>query len=734
MKKALLSLLLAIACMPMAFGQNKAGNLVTTDTTVCGQFRWVDGVTYTTDTAVLYVDTASNTTYVLNLTMLPPVYDTTNAIPLEGVCSVSWNQHEWKTPGTFIDTLVASNGCDSIVKVEITLGGIDTINETLTRCGYYVAPWGDTLSSSVVYTDQSIAAEHCSYFVNLDLTINPVEIMPTEEIASAGCSYTWNGMTITDTALHTLTLHTVFGCDSILSVRVLNLTHEEFDTIDVTACDEYVFFGDTLTHDTVCTHIDTTTACHSVVTLNLTVINSFRDTTATPVLDVTGGCRIYWLGETYTYEDTNRVVYGMGTTTVGGCDSLMAIHIVGFDSIQHDTTFVENCGKYHWAVTNANYDSTDIYTYSYYDSVALCAENKHLALTIIANYDTVRRDSCAHCTYVFDARSGIAGARDRAYFDVSGIYTADTAGEPLYSKHMSTGCITYHTLVLNIKDVEQRHRSFDIDTIACDKFEFKFNGRKITYTEDVDTTLVQGYRTYKNCYDSIGNIKVQINRKSYRDYHETVCDSYYWPFTGETYTSSTTQTKVLDSIKNVQGCDSIGRLNLTINYTPVVSITGNWHLHTDSSNVATLKVVDDPADHNTYKWFRDNSVTPFSTSDSVSFTVDANTDIRLEATSNKNCTATNWITVTYTTGIDEVESLNVNLYPNPASRFLNVESAEGISEVVIYNAIGQQVIVRRDINATNAQLDLGALATGHYTMQIRSINGEQATRKFIVNK
>ena len=84
-------------------------------------------------------------------------------------------------------------------------------------------------------------------------------------------------------------------------------------------------------------------------------------------------------------------------------------------------------------------------------------------------------------------------------------------------------------------------------------------------------------------------------------------------------------------------------------------------------------------------------------------------------------------------GIDDVDGLNVNLYPNPTSRYLNVESAEGISTVVVYNTIGQQVI-RRDINATAAQLDLGNLAVGTYTLQILSANGEQATRKFIVNK
>ena len=289
-------------------------------------------------------------------------------------------------------------------------------------------------------------------------------------------------------------------------------------------------------------------------------------------------------------------------------------------------------------------------------------------------------------------------------------------------------------MVLTIYDVQQLVRDQDVDTSVCDVYNFTFGGINRSIDYDVDTTLIRSRRTVRNCYDSIGHFKVTIKHKSYEDYNITTCDSYYWSFTGETYTSTTTKVKTLDSIQNAQGCDSIGRLNLTINYTPVVSIVGNWHLNPDSTNIAELSADDDPADHNTYKWFKNNEANPFSTQKTVEVTVSDNTDIHLETTSNKGCTANNWITITYHVGIDQVENLNVNLYPNPASRFLNVESAEGLSQVVIYNAIGQQVVVRRDINANALQLDLGNLAIGTYTMQIRSLNGEQATRKFIVNK
>jgi hypothetical protein len=91
---------------------------------------------------------------------------------------------------------------------------------------------------------------------------------------------------------------------------------------------------------------------------------------------------------------------------------------------------------------------------------------------------------------------------------------------------------------------------------------------------------------------------------------------------------------------------------------------------------------------------------------------------------------------TFTTasvGIDDVDALKVSVYPNPASRYLNLESAEGISNVTVYNALGQQVIAR-SVNAENVQLDLSSLAIGNYTLRIVSLNGKESTRKFIVNK
>ena len=377
--------------------------------------------------------------------------------------------------------------------------------------------------------------------------------------------------------------------------------------------------------------------------------------------------------------------------TVNGCDSIVGIHIIAFDSIQHETIVSneERCGSYTLRYSGLKADGT--------------YENRN------------------------------------AVFTADGTYTSAPNGDTLMYYDKYAKCFSYRTLVLNIIEVEQRTRDYVVDTVVCDKYAFTFNdntGNRMYFYETVDTTLVSpgAYQGRTSCYDSIAHFIVVVNHKHYSDTTVSTCESFTWAANGTTYTSSAVDS-IRFSVRTVgENCDSIGRLYLTINRNPEVHIEGNWHVA--PGETAHLKAVYNTSDHPTFQWYKNEVAIPASQggkADSIDVTENANTDIRLETTSNKGCVTNNWITVTFHVGIDEVENLQVNIYPNPASRFINIESADAISQVVIYNAIGQQVIART-VNANATQLDLSSLAIGTYTMAIRSANGDQATRKFIVNK
>lgn len=732
MKKVLLSLLLAIASVPMAFGQSKAGSMVTVDTTVCGSFTWaVNNVTYTSDTIVIY--TVGDTNYVLNLTMRAPSVNTADTAVASGNCYVNWQDSVWTVPGVHPYTIKggASNHCDSVYYVRVNLVGIDTLDIDTASCGYYLAVWGDSLTTSTSFVDSTIITPDCQFQVTLNLTINPVYVDEVVEV-TAGCAYEWHDILILsgDTNVYSDTLKTAELCDSVVSVRVTNFTNIEYDTVEIVFCDFYIDGNDTLTSDTTIITPDTVGTCVTNNVINLIVDHSYMDTLYVDTVDVYGGCSLEWMGNTYGYNDVDGVFFAVGATTAGECDSLMAIHIVSFDSVQIDTTTLDYCGVYIWKGDSLSTSGI------YYDTVnnPTCTNITVLDLSIVSNHDTVTATACQSYTYSFVSRRGVAGIMDRETFYETGVYDTALSGEPLYSKHFSTKCITYHTLNLTIRVLEERYRSFVVDTTVCESYAFTFNNEARAFRQTIDTTLRAGIHTLRACYDSIGEFHVVVNNATYNISNVSACDSYYWPFTGQTYTSSTTVTKTLTDTVNRFGCDSIGKLQLTINKTPVVSISGNWNLQ--PGETANLKAVYDENDHPTFQWYKNEVPIPASqggNTDSISVTETRNTDIHLETTSNKGCVANNWITVTYNVGIEEVEGLQVNIYPNPASRYLNVESEEGISRVVIYNAIGQQVI-SREVNSSAVQLDLGGLATGTYTMRLVSNSGEEATRKFIVNK
>ena len=84
-------------------------------------------------------------------------------------------------------------------------------------------------------------------------------------------------------------------------------------------------------------------------------------------------------------------------------------------------------------------------------------------------------------------------------------------------------------------------------------------------------------------------------------------------------------------------------------------------------------------------------------------------------------------------GINGAESANVTLYPNPTVGQLNIESAENISRVTIYNALGQQVVANTNLG-NKTVMDLTNLPKGAYTMHLSLQNGETVIRKFIITK
>jgi len=66
------------------------------------------------------------------------------------------------------------------------------------------------------------------------------------------------------------------------------------------------------------------------------------------------------------------------------------------------------------------------------------------------------------------------------------------------------------------------------------------------------------------------------------------------------------------------------------------------------------------------------------------------------------------------------------IYPNPADDVLNISGKEMISEIALYNLLGQQVLHQNGLNAKETQLSTSGLPSGKYVLKITSESGMQS--------
>jgi hypothetical protein len=66
-------------------------------------------------------------------------------------------------------------------------------------------------------------------------------------------------------------------------------------------------------------------------------------------------------------------------------------------------------------------------------------------------------------------------------------------------------------------------------------------------------------------------------------------------------------------------------------------------------------------------------------------------------------------------------------YPNPVKDILNLSYDQEISDVSVFNMLGQKVY-SKSVNATNTQLDLSALSQGTYTVRINADNASKVVK------
>ena len=85
------------------------------------------------------------------------------------------------------------------------------------------------------------------------------------------------------------------------------------------------------------------------------------------------------------------------------------------------------------------------------------------------------------------------------------------------------------------------------------------------------------------------------------------------------------------------------------------------------------------------------------------------------------------------TGVEELEGFNIAVSPNPASEYvmISIPNLENKASVIIYDALGREVMQQEIVNSTSIRMDLNGVSKGIYYISI-SGGKNNVSKKLII--
>ncbi len=303
--------------------------------TICSGAVWtVGGVDY--DDSGNYRDTLigfNGCDSIVDLTLtvlLPNATNLNETLCFGGTWTVGNNTYDQS--GNYLDTLIAFNGCDSIVALELEIYPYNETEREATICIGDSLRFGDNYYSQTGNYIDTLASYHgCDSISKLILTVNTSINTTIDTIICEGMSYSFGGTELTDPGTYRDTLVSYFGCDSISTLSLIVNPEYQID-FDTVICQGELFKGIAIVQDTIIEeNLLSIAGCDSVVITRVAVFPVYRNES---FLEICEGASIDIFGtartEAGSYTDT--------LTSISGCDSILVteltVHPVHLDSIE----------------------------------------------------------------------------------------------------------------------------------------------------------------------------------------------------------------------------------------------------------------------------------------------------------------------------------------------------------------------------------------------------------------
>ena len=197
-----------------------------------------------------------------------PIYETPLSRSICAGDSTLFGGKYRKLAGTYYDTLKTKPGCDSVIKMTLTLNPLDTNRQSQTICrGKSYLFFSQTLTTAGTYFHTLKNKNNCDSTIILTLSVIDSSTYSFSRMLCSGQSFNFNNQILTQAGVYRDTFSNYLGCDSFVTLN-LSFGLVLYDTLRQTVCAGQSFRG-YLSPGTYYETYISNQGCDSILTINL---------------------------------------------------------------------------------------------------------------------------------------------------------------------------------------------------------------------------------------------------------------------------------------------------------------------------------------------------------------------------------------------------------------------------------------------------------------------------------